>query len=90
MLLTALFLAIAPRTIIFIVFVLVIFFGAKRIPELFRGLGQGVKEFKNATQEDRPEYRDQQPQQPQPTQQQYRDQPVPPANQPQNPTQPRY
>jgi len=95
MLLTALFLAIAPRTIIFIIFVLVIFFGAKRIPELFRGLGQGVKEFKNASKEESPEYRDQQPQQPyrdqqQPQQTQYRDQPVPPTNQPQNPTQPRY
>jgi len=97
MLLTALLLAIAPRTIIFIIFVLVIFFGAKRIPELFRGLGQGVKEFKDASKEERPEYRDQQPQQPQPpyqnqqpTQQPYRDQPVPPTNQPQNPTQPRY
>ncbi|QNE40817.1 twin-arginine translocase TatA/TatE family subunit [Hymenobacter sp. NBH84] len=94
MLLTALFLAIAPRTIIFIIFVLVIFFGAKRIPELFRGLGQGVKEFKDASKEERPEYRDQQqPQQPhygnqQPTQPPYRDQPAPPTNQ--NPTQPRY
>ncbi|MBC6611927.1 twin-arginine translocase TatA/TatE family subunit [Hymenobacter sp. BT507] len=90
MLLTALFLAIAPRTIIFIIFVLVIFFGAKRIPELFRGLGQGVKEFKDATKEERPEYRDQQPYQQQPTQQPYRDQQAPPTNQPQNPTQPRY
>ncbi|MBO3269946.1 Sec-independent protein translocase subunit TatA/TatB [Hymenobacter defluvii] len=96
MLLTALFLAIAPRTIIFIIFVLVIFFGAKRIPELFRGLGQGVKEFKDASKEERPEYRDQQQtQQPhygnqQPTQPPYRDQPAPPTNQHQNPTQPRY
>lgn len=94
MLLTALFLAIAPRTIIFIIFVLVIFFGAKRIPELFRGLGQGVKEFKDASKEERPEYRDQSNQPPyrdqQPAQQPYRDQPVPPTNQPQNPTQPRY
>lgn len=38
-----------PRTIIFIVFVLVLFFGAKRIPELFRGVGQGVREFKDAS-----------------------------------------
>ena len=35
-----------PRTIIFI---LVLFFGAKRIPELFRGVGQGVREFKDAS-----------------------------------------
>ena len=38
-----------PRTIIFIIFVLVLFFGAKRIPELFRGVGQGVREFKDAS-----------------------------------------
>lgn len=50
MLLTALFLFIGnPRTIIFIIFVLVLFFGAKRIPELFRGVGQGVREFKDAS-----------------------------------------
>ena len=38
-----------PRTIIFIIFILVLFFGAKRIPELFRGVGQGVREFKDAS-----------------------------------------
>lgn len=50
MFLTTLFLFLGnPRTIIFIIFVLVLFFGAKRIPELFRGVGQGVREFKDAT-----------------------------------------
>jgi sec-independent protein translocase protein TatA len=58
MLLSALLLAIAPKTIIFIILVLVLFFGAKRIPELFRGVGQGVKEFKNATREPQPEFQD--------------------------------
>ena len=48
LLLTLLFLS-NPKTIIFIVFVLVLFFGAKRIPELFRGIGQGVREFKDAS-----------------------------------------
>ena len=48
--LTLLFLS-NPKTIIFIIFVLVLFFGAKRIPELFRGVGQGVREFKDATTE---------------------------------------
>jgi len=28
-----------------------IFFGAKRLPELAKGLGQGIKEFKKATRE---------------------------------------
>lgn len=30
---------------------LVIFFGAKRIPELARGMGRGIREFKDATKE---------------------------------------
>jgi sec-independent protein translocase protein TatA len=28
-----------------------LFFGAKKLPELARGLGQGIKEFKKATRE---------------------------------------
>ena len=31
--------------------VIVIFFGAKKIPELARGLGKGIREFKDATKE---------------------------------------
>lgn len=63
--LTLLFLS-NPKTIIFIIFVLVLFFGAKRIPELFRGVGQGVREFKDAsTEQPRPPFQDPgQPQQP--------------------------
>jgi len=34
-----------------ILMVLLIFFGAKKIPELAKGLGKGIKEFKNATNE---------------------------------------
>lgn len=37
--------------ILLIVLVLLIFFGAKRIPELAKGLGKGIKEFKDATKE---------------------------------------
>ena len=58
MLLSVLLLAIAPRTIIFVILILVLFFGAKRIPELLRGVGQGVKEFKNATKEPHSEFQD--------------------------------
>ncbi|OON66738.1 twin-arginine translocase TatA/TatE family subunit [Hymenobacter sp. CRA2] len=47
--------------ILFIVFIIVLLFGAKRIPELFRGMGQGVREFKDATKDQKPEYRDQNP-----------------------------
>jgi len=37
--------------ILLIVLVLVIFFGAKKIPELARGMGRGIREFKDATKE---------------------------------------
>ena len=37
--------------ILLIVLVLLIFFGAKKIPELARGLGKGIREFKEATSE---------------------------------------
>ena len=37
--------------ILLIMMVLLIFFGAKKIPELARGLGRGIREFKDATSE---------------------------------------
>jgi len=37
-----------PEIILIIVVVLVLF-GAKKIPELMQGIGKGVKEFKKAT-----------------------------------------
>jgi sec-independent protein translocase protein TatA len=37
-----------PQHIILIVLVLLLFFGGKKIPELMRGLGKGMKEFKDA------------------------------------------
>lgn len=36
---------------IIIILVVLIFFGAKKIPELARGLGKGIREFKDATKE---------------------------------------
>jgi sec-independent protein translocase protein TatA len=38
----------APE-IILIVLVLVLLFGGKKIPELMKGLGQGMREFKKAS-----------------------------------------
>ena len=35
--------------IILIVLVVVLLFGGKKIPELMRGLGKGIKEFKDAS-----------------------------------------
>ena len=39
------------REILLILLVVMILFGAKRIPEMMKGLGQGVKEFKRAARE---------------------------------------
>ena len=41
----------APE-IIGIILILLVLFGGKKIPELMRGLGTGVKEFKKATDTD--------------------------------------
>ena len=41
----------APEIII-IVLLVVLLFGGRKIPELMRGLGRGMKEFKNAQKED--------------------------------------
>ncbi|PZX59235.1 sec-independent protein translocase protein TatA [Algoriphagus ratkowskyi] len=38
-------------SIILIVLVVLLLFGAKRIPELARGLGRGIREFKDATKD---------------------------------------
>ena len=41
-----------PFEIILIVVILLLLFGGRKIPELMRGLGQSMKEFKKATKED--------------------------------------
>lgn len=45
-------LAIGPMQIALIVIVVLLLFGGKKIPELMRGLGSGIKEFKDASKED--------------------------------------
>ncbi len=40
-----------PFEIIIIFLVILLIFGAKRIPEIARGLGKGIREFKSATSE---------------------------------------
>ena len=73
--------------ILLIVFMIVLLFGAKRIPELLRGMGQGVREFKDAStkpEEQQPQYRDQ-PGQPQPPYQQQYPSQQPGHGQPQQP-----
>ena len=41
--------AFGPTEIILIIAVLLLMFGGKKIPELMKGLGQGMKEFKDAS-----------------------------------------
>ncbi len=40
------------QELLLILIVLLILFGGKRLPELARGLGSGIKEFKKALKED--------------------------------------
>ncbi len=42
---------LGPLELIIIFGVVLMFFGAKRIPEIARGLGKGIREFKSATSE---------------------------------------
>jgi sec-independent protein translocase protein TatA len=37
--------------LIIILFVILLLFGAKKIPELARGMGKGIREFKDASRE---------------------------------------
>ena len=46
---------IGPWQIVLIVVVILLLFGGRKIPELMRGLGRGVKEFKEGIGEDQPE-----------------------------------
>ena len=47
--------AIGPWQIIIILFVVLLLFGGKKIPELMSGFGKGIKEFKKATKEEEKE-----------------------------------
>ncbi|MCA1750209.1 MAG: twin-arginine translocase TatA/TatE family subunit [Cryomorphaceae bacterium] len=38
--------------VVLIAVVILLLFGGKKIPEMMRGLGRGMKEFKDATKED--------------------------------------
>jgi len=40
--------------VILIVVALLLLFGGKKIPELMKGIGSGIKEFKNAAKDDQP------------------------------------
>lgn len=48
----SIFLAVGPWQIVVVVVLVLLLFGGKKIPELMRGLGSGIKEFKDASKED--------------------------------------
>ena len=53
MITASIFLAIpGPTSIILIVVAILLLFGGKKIPELMKGLGSGIKEFKDASKEE--------------------------------------
>jgi len=48
------FLNFGATEMIFVAAIVLLLFGGKKIPELMKGLGNGIKEFKNASKEDQP------------------------------------
>lgn len=45
---------IGPSELIVVVIIVVLLFGGKKIPELMKGLGEGIKEFKKASKVEEP------------------------------------
>ena len=48
---TLMFAGIGMQEILFILLIVLLFFGGKKIPELMKGLGKGVKSFKEGVKE---------------------------------------
>ncbi len=46
---------LGPPEIIIIFLVILLLFGGKKLPELAKGLGKGIKEFKKAQNEEEPQ-----------------------------------
>lgn len=51
MLLSTLLFSLGGPEIIIILIIVLLLFGGKKIPQLMKGLGQGIKEFKSASKE---------------------------------------
>jgi sec-independent protein translocase protein TatA len=43
---------VGPGQIVIILVIVILLFGGRKIPELMKGIGEGLKEFKKATKED--------------------------------------
>lgn len=46
---------VGPWQVVLIILIIVLLFGGRKIPELMKGLGQGIKEFKKATKDEDPD-----------------------------------
>ena len=47
-------LAISWQHLLIVAIIVLVLFGGRKIPEMMRGLGSGIKEFKDAVKEDDP------------------------------------
>jgi len=52
MTLSTIILSISWQHILIVALILLLLFGGKKIPELMKGLGSGIKEFKDAVKEE--------------------------------------
>lgn len=52
--------AIGPGSWVLIALAVLLLFGGKKIPELMRGLGSGIKEFKDASKDETSEKKEEQ------------------------------
>lgn len=46
---------LSPQELLIIAVIVVLLFGAKKVPEFFASLGKGIKEFKKSMREEEPE-----------------------------------
>ena len=49
---TLLFLGLGMQEILFIALIVLLFFGGKKIPELMKGIGRGIRSFKEGARGD--------------------------------------
>lgn len=52
MIISTVILSLSWQHILIVALILLLLFGGKKIPELMKGLGSGIKEFKDAVKED--------------------------------------
>ncbi|WP_312206123.1 twin-arginine translocase TatA/TatE family subunit [Epilithonimonas hominis] len=52
MIISAIILSLSWQHILIVALILLLLFGGRKIPELMKGLGSGIKEFKDAVKED--------------------------------------